>query len=290
MRLHRPVLATLLLGAALPATAAADTLLAAAPGASNLSEGSGWMAWARPAGERSFRIAVRAPDGTVSDAAIGSFAGRPDPAIGTTWYRAGRRIVVVYPRCRGASTRVGCDLYEYDVAARSERRLSRVSSRAASEVAPSFSSGILGFARLGGPRPGTYTAAKLVRRIDGRPARETAVSGSRIAFLVRTTDGRDEITMTQLDGARRRVARRAARGTLSSPVITRYRLGWLEHRDGDVVARMSPRINPSDTTIEARTSRPLGPTVNSAASDDSSIKYFADGEGIKRAVPDLFPF
>jgi hypothetical protein len=52
--------------AATAATASADSLVAAAPGARNLTANGGYLVWAQPAAAGRWRLAVRAPDGTVT--------------------------------------------------------------------------------------------------------------------------------------------------------------------------------------------------------------------------------
>ncbi len=84
--------------------------------------------------------------------------------------------------------------------------------------------------------------------------------------------------------------RRAAPGLLFSAQITRYRVGWLERRDGAVIARMTDRINPSDTMPTVRSARRALPasTPSAAISNDRFFDVYADAEGIKRPSPALF--
>jgi hypothetical protein len=170
-------------------------------------------------------------------------------------------------------------------------------TRAYSETSPSIASGRIGFVRRGGTRNGVYVAvpgydggAWHLNRVDGHIARELAVSQSRIAFLYRNSKGKDDVTLAQLDGTRRRLMTRATPGVLFNPVITRYRVGWLERRDTQVIAKMTDRINPSDTEPTVRTGkRPLPASTNSAVTDSSAFDAYLDAEGYKHLSPPLFP-
>ena len=80
------ILALLVLAAALPAATAgaagADTLIAAAPGARNLTANGGYLVWAAPDGAR-WRLTVRAPDGTVEAVRV---EGAQAFACGVQWH------------------------------------------------------------------------------------------------------------------------------------------------------------------------------------------------------------
>jgi len=277
-------------------SARADTLLAPAPGARHVTAVGDWTAWAAPAAGGRFKLVIGAPDGSVTDAAIRTFGAPPDADFGGDAF-VQQRQVVVYSRCSGASTIRGCDIYLYDPQTKRERKVRGASSKTYSETAPSIASGSVAFVRRGGRRNGVYVAvgaaggrAPHLNRIDGHPARETAVSVSRVAFLYRNSKGSDDLTLSQLDGTRKRLIRRASPGVLSSPQITRYKVGWLERAGGVVNAKLTDRINPSDTKPTIRTgSRPLPESTTSVAiSSDRYIDIYADAEGVKRLSPPIF--
>ena len=271
---------------AAPSTVSADQLVAKASGARNLAAGGGWMAWAQRSGSR-WKLVTRSPGGQVADAMIATFGAPPDPAIGSSGYGiAGKRVIAVYSRCDGTSSRLGCDVYRYDLKAGTEQRVTSISTAAASEIAPSVALGQYGFVRVGGPSPGTYTAARHIHRVDTRLALETAVSGSRIVYTVAIGATR-QVILSQYDGGNRRVLTTGL--GIFSPVTTRYRAGWLQHRGGSVIARMTDRINPSTTTPTIRDgSRPLPVSTNSATADASRIALYLDAKGVHRASPPLF--
>lgn len=268
-----------------PSIAQADSLIIPLTGAKNLAAGGGWRAWAAPKPNGRWQLVTYAPDGTTAAAeGIRDFGAAPDPSIGATAFGvAEKRIVAVYSRCRGSSTTSGCDVYAYDLAAHTERKLTRISSASGSETAPSIASGIYAFARRGGSRPGTYTATRSrVRRIDSRVARETAVTASRVAYRLG-----DSIVMSQVDGNRRRTLVRGL--PVFSVVITRYRVGWLQRIGHRTLALMTDRINPSGSVTIRRGTHDLPASTQSAAADDSRIVEYLGSTGIKRAAPPLFP-
>ncbi|HEX7298596.1 MAG TPA: hypothetical protein VF257_06295, partial [Solirubrobacteraceae bacterium] len=198
MRPPTALLTLALATAALAATAAsasADSLVAAAPGARNLTGNGGYLVWAQPAAGGRWRLAVRAPDGTVSTPAIADFGAPPAAQIGSTGYAiAGRRLLAVYSRCQGNSAIAGCDVYAYDLRAGTEERIAALSSRTYSETAPSLELGRFAFVRRGdGPRPGLYssslTSKAAPKRLSPTLARETATNGTRVAYTYNSSRG-----------------------------------------------------------------------------------------------------
>src|SRR3954447_18719909 len=186
----RPLVAFAAVGAlaASAVSAPADSLVAAAPGARNLTAGGGWMAWAAPGAGGRWRLTVRAPDGTVSTPAIRSFAVPVDPSIGSDSLASpARGLLAVYARCKGSSAVSGCDIWAYDLRSGDERRVAAVSSPKTSETAPSLSRGLWGFVRRGGPRPGVYASTPRggVRRLSPVVALETAANQTRVAYTYR---------------------------------------------------------------------------------------------------------
>jgi hypothetical protein len=268
-----------------PAVAQADSLVVSLTGARNLAAGGGWHAWAAPKRNGRWQLVTQAPDGTVAAAErIRDFGAAPDPSIGATSFGvADKRIVAVYSRCKGSSATTGCDVYQYDLAAHSERKHTRISTASASETAPSIASGSYAFARRGGSRPGTYTATRTrIRRVDSRVARETAVTASRIAYRPG-----DAIVMSQLDGNRRRTL--AAGLPVFSVVITRYRVGWLQRIGHRTLALMTDRIDPSGSVTVRRGTHDLPASTQSAVADASRVVEYLGSTGIKRANPPRFP-
>jgi hypothetical protein len=264
--------------------ARADPLIIPAPGAKNLTAGGGWRAWAAPKTGGRWQLMTRAPDGTIQPAGIEDFEAPPDPSIGSTALAApAKRVVAVYSRCKGSSATKGCDVFQYDLAAGTERKVIRISTIASSETAPSISAGSYAFARSGGPDAGTYTATRShVRRIYSRVARETALTPSRVAF--RSANG---IMLSQLDGRRRRTITTDL--SIFSVVITRYRVGWLQRAGHRTQAFMTDRINPSGKVTIRAGAHDLPASTQSAVADSSRIVEYLGATGIKRADPPLFP-
>ena len=282
------LVATAALLAAAPSAGASDPLVTPAPGARNLAAGAGWRAWAAPMPGARWQLVTRAPDGTVQAANVKDFGAAPDPSIGSTsYFAAEKRIVAVYSRCRGASSTQGCDVFEYDLAAGTERKVTRISTAAGSETAPSIAVGSYAFARRGGPRPGTYTVSRRrVYRVDSRVARETAVTASRVAFRVDgDMPGSAKIVMSAFDGRR---ARTLVSGPVFSVILTRYRVGWLQRAGHRTLAFMTDRINPRGQVTIRQGSHDLPATTQSAVADTSRIAEYLGSTGIKRAEPPLF--
>jgi hypothetical protein len=267
---------------ALAPAAHADRLIISAPGAKNLAAGGGWRAWAAPTANNRWRLVTRAPDGTIRPATIRDFGAAPDPSIGsTTFAPAAKRIVAVYSRCRGSSATDGCDVYQYDLAAGTERKLNAISTRGDSETAPSIAVGAYGFARRGS-RPGTYTAhGGRIHRVDSAVARETAMAPSRIAYRVG-----HRVMLSQLDGRHRRTI--ASDFGVFSVVVTRYRVGWLQRAGHRSLAFMTDRIRSSGAVTIRHGSHDLPASTQSAVTDSRRIVEYLGATGIKRADPPLF--
>jgi len=268
---------------ALAPAAHADPLIIPIPGGKNLAAGAGWRAWAAPKPSGRWQLVTRAPDGTTQAANIKEFGAPPDSSIGSKPFAPpDKRTVAVYSRCQGSSATKGCDVFQYDLAAGTERKLTRISTTAGSETAPSISAGSYAFARRGGPRAGTYTANRRhVRRIDSRAARETAVTPSRVAFRIG-----DRIIMSQFDGRRRRTIATGL-GTFSV-VLTHYRVGWLQRAGHRTLAFMTDRINPSGSVTIRQGTHDLPASTQSAVTDSSRIVEYLGATGVKRADPPLF--
>jgi hypothetical protein len=295
MRSRTVLLALAALAVSAPA-ASADTLVTAAPGARNLTANGGYVVWAQPAATGRWRLAVRAPDGTVTTPNIADFGAPPAAQIGSTGFAiAGRRLLAVYSRCQGASAIAGCDVYGYDLRAGTEERIAALSSRTYSETAPSLELGRFAFVRRGGgPRPGLYAytlgAGKSPRRLTTRLARETATNGSRVAFTYNSSNG-GGLAVRHLSGGGDvlvPVSRQPA--VPRSPLLTRYNAAWLL-QDGHVQA--TARFAGSGGPFELRVidaNRALPATTNSLGlkNDRTSAPYYLDAEGVKLAAPALF--
>jgi hypothetical protein len=295
MRSRTIFLALAALAVSAPA-ASADTLVTAAPGARNLTANGGYLVWAQPAPAGRWRLAVRAPNGTVSTPNIADFGAPPAAQIGSTGFAiAGRRLLAVYSRCQGASAIAGCDVYAYDLRAGTEERIAALSSRTYSETAPSLELGRFAFVRRGGgPRPGLYThtlgSGTSPRRLTTRLARETATNGSRVAFTYNSSNGGGVAVRRLSGGGEVLVPASRQPAVPRSPLLTRYNAAWLL-QDGRVQA--TDRFAGSGGPFELRVrnaNRALPPTTNSIAlrSDRTSAPYYLDAEGVKVAAPALF--
>ena len=264
--------------------AVADSLLVQVHDGRNLAGGGGWLAWSEPAGD-SWKLVVRSPGGAVAGARMRSFGVPPDASIGSVGTFPGRW-VAVYSRCAGRSAVRRCDLYEYDLRRRRERKLTRLSTGPGSERAPSVRHAAYAFSRAGGPRPGTYTAtATRVRRIDSRVARETALSGiGHVAYLAGGW-----AVASALSGARRtEIAPADAFALFMTPGV---RVGWLDRTaSGAVEARRTARLGGALAPAVQRGTRLLSPSTDSVVPDDdhSQIAFALDAAGVSRVTGTLF--
>ena len=276
--------ATLALAATLTtaAPAAADSLIASAPGARNLTAGGGWLAWAAPTGNGQWQLVVGTPDGAVTTPDVPAFSSAPDPSIGSDYVDRrspdGKRIVAVYARPDG-------DVYRLDLAAGTETRVAGVSSRRYRESAPSITGGRYAFVRRGGRRDGVHVTRQggRVVRLSAVVARETAIS-TRVAY---TTGSR--LYVERISGRGRPFAI-ATEGTPRSPLLTRYRAMWLQD-GGRVFAtiRYAGSGGPYPAPEAGREgNRKLPATTQSVGGTHSSIGTYLDAEGAKSVSPDLF--
>ena len=180
-----PAIAALaVLGAAIPAAACADTLETPALRATDLAASGGWQAWGAPTPDGRWRLAVRAPDGTVTLPDIPDFGFSPNPSIGSDRFAiGGRRLLAVYSRCEGASAIAGCDVYAYDLRNGGEERVAAISTSAASEYGPALAIGRWVFvrparaSRARASTPSTSIPAARARR--GASARRSPARPSR---------------------------------------------------------------------------------------------------------------
>ena len=124
------------------------------PSADFLSAYGGVTAWSRDAGPR-YRLVIRSR-GRTGDAPVRGFRHPVDADLGPGRLR--REIVAVYARCRAGNRH--CDLYQYSLRTRRERKLRRLSSRRRSERSPSAWGGRYLFGRS---RRGLFKAGPLLR-------------------------------------------------------------------------------------------------------------------------------
>lgn len=292
-------LATAGLAAATSAPAQADTLYVPSPGATNLTTGGGYQAWATPTAA-GFRLLVRAPDGAVSMPDLPGFSRAPDPSIGagrpTSDDPGTRPLLLAYSRCADESTITDCDVYSYDLrAGGAEQRIPTLSTETYSETAPSVAGGRWSFVRRGnGPRKGVHAwtgaADSAVRRLSPQLARETQSNGSRVAFNYNSSRG-GGVALRRLSGRGATVTLTAREDTVpSSLAITRYRAGWLLPADGGVRATSTTRFGsgePDDVSLEPA-NRLLPATTSSIATDGSRYRFFTDEQGLKTIDPKIF--
>jgi hypothetical protein len=289
------LLALVVASAAAPA-AGADTLVTGAPGARNLTANGGYNVWAQPAAGGRWRLAIRAPNGTVSTPAVADFGAPPAAQIGSTGYAiAGRRLLAVYSRCQGTSSLAGCDVYALDLRSGTEERIAALSSRTYSETAPSIELGRIAFVRRGGgPRPGLYSYAlgskARPRRMSTILARETATNGTRVAYTYNSSRG-GGLAVRRFSGEGGVLVPVSRQPTVPrSPLLTRYNAAWLLP-DGRVraTARFAGSGGPFQLRVR-QANRALPATTNSIAlhRDRTTDPYYLDADGVKLAAPALF--
>lgn len=292
---RRTLAAAVLIALTAAAPAAADTLVAAAPGAKNLAVGGGWYAWAAPAPDGRWRLTIRNPDtGVVSVPDIPAFGAPPDAAIGSdvTGENLGeRRLVVAYSRCEGRSTISGCDVWSYDIASGEEAEVDGLASTGASETAPSVSLGTWSYVRRGAiERKGVYvrTREDRSRRLSSTIARETSTNGSRVAYAYNSSAGggvalrraSGEGGVDVLTSRREEIPR--------SLVTTRYRAAWLEGDNPFQTTRFGGSGGPRTPEVVPQ-ARPLPDTVDSIATNGSIVFRYLDERGVASIDPPLFP-
>ncbi len=267
---------------AVAAPASADTLLAGAPQARNVTYGGGYVAWAAPEGD-GFRLVVRAPDGTVSTPDLPRFTRAPDASIGSTGFPiAGRQLLLLYAREDAAGD---SDVYAYDLRnGGSERRLAGLSSDRYDETAPSMAFGRFAVVRSGG-RVNGVVAGTLgrsgVRRLSRTIASETATNGSRVAYV---TTSRIVVRRASGEGRALTIAAPGAH----SLALTRYQAAWLLPNGRlQMTQRFAGSGGPYQLVVRDASRQPAGITsFATGASFNNAV--FVDAEGVKKASPTLF--
>lgn len=200
MGTRRAFLAVLVaLLAAGPATAHAQTVLSQEPSVPKVSAAGGALAWSSYDPVTGGWALMLRRDGATERAAV---APRPVPFDVDLGRDATGRLVASYSRCRTAAPDTaakgrGCDIYVYDLEARTERRLPGASSSDASEYLPALDGGRVAFARVYEDRPGaegrrTYL---YVRPLSGG-------SSLRLPGGTQDDDARTGPTALDLDGSR----------------------------------------------------------------------------------------
>lgn len=292
---HRLLIAGLALG--LPALAApaahADTLLTPSKGAVNLTRGGGWHAWAAPQDGGGYRLVLRTPGGEVVVPQIPAFGAAPDPSIGSDRFAAGRRLLVAYSRCSGASTTRGCDVWALDTTTLREAKVAALSSRTYSETAPSVQYGRWAFVRRGKGRSTgvhSWSAGNRVRRITGTLARETATNATRVAYTYNSRRG-GGVAVRRVSGQGGAILAASRLPVVPTDVnLTRYQAAWLVPGQGAFVTERfagsggenaRPAVKPASRQLPAGTvSLALG-----ASSTDADV---LTADGLVRPSPPLF--
>ena len=271
--------------ASLFSVALADTLLTPAPGARHLAQGGGYIAWSAPVGDGRFRLMVRAPGGQVRAlGGVAAFGAAPDLEIGSDRYGiAGRRLLLVYSRCRGASVSRGCDVYAYDLRRGREERVAALSTRSYSETAPALYYGRYGFVRRGGRRPGTYshTPNGGSVRLSARVADDLAVA-PRIVYSVGRT-----IVLRPLSGRGSSFVYRVA-AVPRDLYLTRYRFGFLSFGGRVFETVRFAGSGGRDYAVTPREGRRLPPSTSAIAGDSSGLHTYLDDAGVSTVDPSPF--
>jgi hypothetical protein len=149
MHLHHALALPLLLTALLPqpAAAATDTAVAGGNLASPIAARDGVVAWSVVDSKaRTARLMIRTSGGEVGPANVKPSKTGFDVSVGKT---ATGTIVALYSRCtKVTSSRVtGCDVYRYDVTAKTEQKVTAVSSPHEDEAWPAQDGNRIAFVR-----------------------------------------------------------------------------------------------------------------------------------------------
>jgi hypothetical protein len=215
------------LGAGLLASApaVADSVVTGDPTATNVTSFGTTAAWSRRGGDGRYRLVVMGASRVPADAHVRSSSVPFDPDAGPI---AHGRFYVVYTRCRLPASSRGCDIYGYDVASRTERKITSVSTRESSEFAPSYYKGSIAFGRRGS-HGGLYVASPghRPRRISRRIPHETDLSATHVV------SNSGEVVLARRDGSHQRELGDTQGGEEAfseaySPVLSRDRAFWVD--------------------------------------------------------------
>ena len=187
-----------------------------------------------------------------------------------------------------------CDLYALDLAAGTERKLTRASSAACSETAASIYAGSVGFVRRGRgcPRPGVYrqVAARPAQRIVPTIALETGINQSRIAYSYRSAAGFG-LAVRRIGGEGEPIVLLSASPDQPRSLIYgRYTAAWLLPTSGEQAVFMSSRISGSRLrgTPLRQGERLLPASTDSIAGEDGHPTRYLDAGGVESMSPALF--
>ena len=270
----RRLLPLTLILAAVPAVPAhADSVVAADPTAANVTAYGATSAWSRRADDGTYRLVIRAGR-VIADAPVPSSPVPFDPDLGPT---SDNRRVIVYAR--------GGDLYRFDVGASGEQRIANLSSRSATERAPSFFKDRIAFAREGGSKPGwyLYRPGRALKRLTRVVPTETDLADTRVTAkfggIVRLSNyGGDEIT---------RVAEARSGEALAAPTLSRFNVYWVRlarGRGSSVAERVG--VNAHRGLQSLRATRRFDGRVTSMASTNEPALY-TDARGVVAIEPHL---
>ncbi len=277
MRTLPTLLAAATAATALAAPAAADTQLVTDATVRNVTAYGATSAWSRRAEDGTHRLVVRS-GGVVADAPVPPSSAPYDPDLGPT---SANGRVIVYAR--------GGNLYEYVVGAAAERRNAALSS-ARREIAPSFFKGAVAFARVNGPRPGLYLyrPGRGTKRLSRRIPVETDVSATRVAWSYADIGVASIYQSNYTGDETRRVAHTTSSGTvLTSPILSRFNVYWLQRRRGGTQATSyRVGVNAHRGLSPQRATRTL-PGIVSSIGGDTEPTLYANGSGIVRIEPHL---
>ena len=168
--------AVVVIAAAAPMPAGAQTVLSQEPSVPKVSAAGGALAWSHyDAATSTWSLMVRR-DGVTAPAPV---APRPVPFDVDLGRNAAGRLVASYSRCETAAPETvakgrGCDLYVLDLDRGDEQRLSGPSSPDASEFLPTLADGRVAFARVYEERSGAAgrRAYLYVRPLSGGASKQ----------------------------------------------------------------------------------------------------------------------
>ena len=293
MRMRALLLAAAALaGGAAPARA--DVQLTDAPGAEGVESVPGVVMWSRDDPSKSGRTLVaKVGDAPPADLPVPPL-GVDDSRLGVT---SGGRVLAFYSRCRDGRR---CDIWQYDFATGTERRVRRTSQPRTSETHPSYDRGALAFAR-DGRRPGLYLlrpGARRPVRIAKDVPRATAVDQRRrlVALAtIRYEGGRVDVLETvDFAGRSRRVVVVGGEYADSYDYVGKptFAAGWLywarasSQESGPRFWRARGQTAQCTTaTVFDSWHRGRGYSADADLSTDGSTVYYTAADGIWRADP-----
>ena len=271
-----------------PPANARDRKISGDTTATNVTAFGQGLAWSRTPAGADPRLVLRAfgPPSDLSVAPAGS--GLFDPDLGSDGHGD---IVAVYTRCAGLSGR-NCDIYEFNLMTKTERKLPGGSSSACSEFAPSVWDGTVAFGRSGpGKCPGLYVKAQRghALRLDRRIPAETDIRAGRVAYLHTKGTNTYVRLFTIREGSSRLIATGIGHGrnrqhlsnpTLSGPFLY-FLLEDVRGHDFDIGRTRSRTRSPVRFT-----GRSFHGRVESIAVDGTTL-YYTNRRGVYQATDPL---